>query len=65
MIGRTVYGESWPDPEAKNQRGQGRSTLRSGRVVTSDDYDFKGHLLSSRPAAGQGLQDHPRLGDQP
>jgi hypothetical protein len=48
MIGRTVYGESWPDPEAKNQRGKVVQLFDQAGVVTSDDYDFKGNLLSSR-----------------
>ena len=48
MIGRTVYGESRPNPEAKNQRGKVVQLFDQAGVVTSDDYDFKGNLLASR-----------------
>jgi RHS repeat-associated protein len=49
MVGRTVYGEGQPNhPEAKNQRGKIVQVFDQAGVVTSDDYDFKGNLLSSR-----------------
>ena len=46
MIGRTLYGESRPDAEGKNQRGKVIQLFDQAGVVTSDDYDFKGNLLS-------------------
>ncbi len=48
LVGRTVYGEAEPDPEARNLRGKATRLLDQAGVVTTDDYDFKGNLLSSR-----------------
>ena len=48
MIGRTVYGESRPSPEVKNQRGRIVEIFDQAGVVTNEDYDFKGNLLASR-----------------
>ena len=48
MIGRTVYGESQPNAEAKNLRGKVVQLFDQAGVVTSDEYDFKGNLLASR-----------------
>ena len=48
LIGRTVYGESVPDPEANNLRGKVVQIFDQAGVVTSDEYDFKGNLLASR-----------------
>jgi RHS repeat-associated protein len=47
-VGRTVYGDSQPNPEAKNQRGKVVQVLDQAGLVISDDYDFKGNLLSSQ-----------------
>lgn len=47
-IGRTVYGESQPNPEAKNQRGKAVQLFDQAGVVTTEDYDFKGNLLASK-----------------
>jgi RHS repeat-associated protein len=46
-IGRIVYGESRPDPEAKNQHGKVVQLFDQAGVITSEDYDFKGNLLKS------------------
>ena len=48
LVGRTVYGETRPNPEAKNQRGKVVQLFDQAGAVTSDDYDFKGNLLSSQ-----------------
>ena len=48
LIGRTVYGETWPNPEAGNRRGQVVQLFDQAGVVTSDEYDFKGNQLLSR-----------------
>ena len=48
LIGRTVYGENRPDPEASNLRGKVVQVFDQAGVIASDDYDFKGNLLSSR-----------------
>ena len=45
VIGLTVYGESRPNPEAKNQRGKAVQLFDQAGVVTSEEYDFKGNLL--------------------
>lgn len=48
LIGRTLYGESRPNPEAKNQRGKAVKVFDQAGVVTTEDYDFKGNLLRSQ-----------------
>ncbi|MEH2500485.1 RHS repeat-associated protein [Bradyrhizobium sp. AZCC 1678] len=47
LIGRTVYGESQPDPEARNQRGKVVRLFDQAGVVTTEDYDFKRNLLKN------------------
>ncbi len=47
LVGRTVHGESRPNPEATNLRGKVVELFDQAGVVTSDDYDFKGNLRSS------------------
>jgi RHS repeat-associated protein len=47
LVGRTIYGETLPDPEAKNQRGRVVRLMDQAGILTTDDYDFKGNLLSS------------------
>ena len=46
-VGRTEYGEGQPTPEASNLRGQVVQLFDQAGVVTTDDYDFKGNLLST------------------
>ena len=48
LIGRTVYGESLTDPEAKNQRTKAVQVFDQAGVVTTDSYDFKGNPLSTQ-----------------
>ncbi len=48
LVGRTVYGESRPNPEANNLRGKVVELRDQAGIVTSDRYDFKGNLLESR-----------------
>ncbi len=48
LVGRTVYGETQPDPEAKNLRGKVTQFFDQAGVVTSEEFDFKGNLLASR-----------------
>ncbi len=48
LIGRTVYGESLPGPEGRNQRGRAVQAFDQSGVVTTDAYDFKGNLLEVR-----------------
>jgi RHS repeat-associated protein len=47
MVGRTVYGEAFPNPEKNNLRGQVYQVFDQAGIVTSDLYDFKGKLLQS------------------
>lgn len=47
LVGRTVYGETQANPETNNLRGKVVRLFDQAGVVTSDDYDFKGNLLSS------------------
>jgi len=44
---RIVYGEAHPNPEALNLRGKAYQLYDGAGVVTSEEYDFKGNLLSS------------------
>jgi RHS repeat-associated protein len=48
LIGRMVYGESRPNPEADNLRGKVVQVFDQAGVVTTDKYDFKGNLLRSQ-----------------
>jgi RHS repeat-associated protein len=52
-VGRTLYGESWPNPGAKNPRGKPVQLFDQAGVVTSDEYDFKGNSLSSQRQLAQ------------
>ncbi|MEP6743067.1 MAG: toxin TcdB middle/C-terminal domain-containing protein [bacterium] len=47
LVGRTVYGETLPTPEANNLRGRVVEVSDQGGTVTSDRYDFKGNPLRS------------------
>jgi RHS repeat-associated protein len=48
LVNRTVYGESRPNPEANNLRGQVVQHCDQAGVVTSEAYDFKGNLLAGQ-----------------
>jgi RHS repeat-associated protein len=48
LVGRNVYGESQPSPEARNLRGNTVEAYDQAGVVTTDDFDFKGNRLVSR-----------------
>lgn len=48
LVGRTVYGETLGNPEAKNMRAKVYQLFDQAGVVTSDEYDFKGNALSSQ-----------------
>jgi YD repeat-containing protein len=52
-VGRTVYGETRPNPEAKNLRDKVVQLFDQAGVITSDDYDFKGNPLSSQRQLAQ------------
>jgi len=47
-IGRTLYGESLPNPETRNLRGQGVISLGPEGRTEAVNFDFKGNLLESR-----------------
>ena len=47
LIGRTVYGETQPAPEAANLRGKVAKQYDQAGVITTGRYDFKGNLLRS------------------
>jgi RHS repeat-associated protein len=53
LVGRTVYGETRPNPEAGNLRGKLVQLFDQSGVLTSDEYDFKGNLLRSRRQLAQ------------
>jgi hypothetical protein len=48
LVGQTIYGETQPNPEAHNLRGKAMRVFDQAVVVTSDNYDFKGNLLSGQ-----------------
>ena len=47
LVGRTIYGDTQPNPEAKNLRGKVYQVFDQAGIVTNDEYDFKGNLLRS------------------
>ena len=47
LIERSVYGEQHPDAEQHNLRGALYLILDPAGAVFNEDYDFKGHALSS------------------
>ena len=47
LVGRTVYGESAPNPEVSNLRGMAWKSYDQGGLVENVAYDFKGNLLQS------------------
>jgi RHS repeat-associated protein len=47
VVQRTVYGESRPDPETGNLRGQVVQVLDAAGELTTDDYDVHGLLRRS------------------
>ncbi len=48
LVGRMVYGETRPDPEASNLRGTVVQLFDQAGALTSDEYDFKGNLRHSQ-----------------
>lgn len=48
LVGRSIYGESRPNPEDNNLRDKVVELRDQAGIVTSDRYDFKGNLLESR-----------------
>lgn len=53
LVWRTVYGETLPNPEAQNQRGNVVQLFDQAGVVTSDEYDFKGNRQRSQRQLAQ------------
>jgi RHS repeat-associated protein len=48
VIGRTIYGESQANAKLRNLRRKVVRLFDQAGVVTTDEYDFKGNLLSTR-----------------
>jgi RHS repeat-associated protein len=48
LVERSTYGESRPNPHLRNLRGLLIERRDQAGVVATDDYDFKGNLLSGR-----------------
>ena len=63
LIGRTIYGETHPDPEANNLRGKVVELRDQAGVVTNQAYDFKGNLLESRRRLAQDYKTPPDWSD--
>ncbi|MBI3798460.1 MAG: toxin [Deltaproteobacteria bacterium] len=53
LVGRSVYGETRPNPEVNNLRGKVVQLLEQAGIVTSDEYDFKGNPLRSQRQLAQ------------
>ncbi|MHC1764911.1 MAG: SpvB/TcaC N-terminal domain-containing protein [Verrucomicrobiia bacterium] len=47
VVGRSIYGESRPNPEDNNLRGRVVELRDQAGIVASEPYDFKGNLLRS------------------
>jgi RHS repeat-associated protein len=53
VVGRSIYGETRPNPEDDNLRGKVAQLNDQAGVVTSDRYDFKGNPLRSQRRLAQ------------
>lgn len=56
VVGRILYGETGPNPEAANLRGKVAAFFDQAGIVYSDKYDFKGNLLRSRRRLSQAYR---------
>jgi Insecticide toxin TcdB middle/C-terminal region/Insecticide toxin TcdB middle/N-terminal region len=56
LVGRSVYGETRPNPETNNLRGKIVEVRDQAGVITSDEYDFKGNLLRSQRQMAQNYK---------
>ncbi len=56
LVGKTIYGESQPNPEDRNQRGHVIALFDQAGVVTTDEFDFKGNLIASRRQLAQDFK---------
>ncbi len=57
IVGRNIYGETRPNPEANNLRGKVVELRDQAGIVTSDLYDFKGNLLGSQRRLAQSYKN--------
>ena len=48
LVEHSVYGESHPEPESLNLRGQVYQLYDQAGVVTNPAYDFKGNALEGQ-----------------
>lgn len=53
LVGRTLYGESHAVPENRNLRGRVVESCDQAGVMTTNEYDFKGNLLSTQRRLAQ------------
>jgi RHS repeat-associated protein len=68
LIGRTIYGETRPNPETSNCRGKVIQLFDQAGVITSDDYDFKGNLLRGQRQLAKEYKstlNWPTLSEEP
>jgi RHS repeat-associated protein len=59
LVGRAVFGEVRPDPEAANLRGRRYQTFDGAGVVTVAAYDFKGNALSESRRLAADYKETP------
>jgi RHS repeat-associated protein len=55
-VGRTIYGETQPDPEVDNLRGQTVQIFDQAGIVTNNRFDFKGNLLADQRRLAQNYK---------
>ena len=65
LMAHNVYGESRSNPEANNLRGKLVELHDQAGVLTSEEYDFKGNLLTSSRQFLQNYQDETDLSQSP
>jgi RHS repeat-associated protein len=59
LMTRTLYGESYPDPEIGNRRGRACLVFDGAGLAVSDRYDFKGNPLTASRRVSAVVEDEP------
>jgi len=59
LMTRTLYGESYPGPEAGNRRGRACLVFDGAGLAVSDSYDFKGNPLASSRRVSAVVEEEP------
>ncbi|MCX6543100.1 MAG: toxin [Acidobacteria bacterium] len=59
LVGRTTYGETRPNPEVANLRGQVVEILDQAGVAANTSFDFKGNSLRTQRQFARSAQSIP------